>query len=68
MKTFVVAYIDWFDYNLKMTDIRAESEIRALYIAADYFGLDTSDLHTIDPKEFKQFCFNCDCMMEAYEI
>lgn len=68
MKTFVVAYINWFDNDLKMTKVEDESAIKALYTGAYINGLDTSDLHTVDPEEFKQFCFDCDCMMEVYEV
>lgn len=68
MKRFIVSYIDWFDYDLKMIEVQAESEIEALYAGAFIFKIDTSDIHTMSIEEFKQECFNMDCMMSAFEI
>lgn len=34
MKKFAIAYIDWFDNELKMSFVEAENELQALYTCA----------------------------------
>lgn len=68
MKRFVVSYVDFFENQLQMTEVHADTEIEALYAGALIYGVDTSDLHTVDPEEFKDWCFNGDCLMKAYEV
>lgn len=65
---YAVSYIDWFDHDLKMATTKADSEIEALYHCATIFGVDMNDVHTTDVEEFKQKCFDMDCMMAAMEI
>lgn len=68
MKRFVVSYVDFFKNQLQMTEVHADTEIEALYACAYIYGVDVSDLHTVDPAEFEDWCFNGDCLMKAYEV
>lgn len=65
---WVVAYIDFFENDLKMSTTFAETEIEALYNTAAIFDFDTGDFKTTDPEEFKDFCSECDCAIEVYNI
>ena len=67
MKKYAVAYIDWFDNELKMSFVEAENELQALYFCAAINGmLMRSNISSVE--DFQQECFNCDCMMAAKEI
>lgn len=66
MKKFAVAYIDWFDNELKMSFVEAENELQALYSCAYINGIAMeSDISSVE--DFQQRCFDCDCMMAAKE-
>lgn len=67
MKKFAVAYIDWFDHELKMSFVEAENELQALYFCAAINGmLIRDDISSVE--DFQQECFDCDCMMAAKEV
>lgn len=67
MKKYVVAYIDWFDNELKINFVNAESELCALYDCA-YFNEMEIRNNISSVEEFQQECFNNDCMIAAKEI
>ena len=67
MKKYVVAYIDWFNNELKMSFVEAENELQALYFCAAINGiLMRSNISSVE--DFQQECIDCDCMMAAKEI
>lgn len=67
MKKFAVAYIDWFDNELKMSFVEAENELQALYSYAFINGMEMeSNISSVE--DFQQKCFDCDCMMAAKEV
>lgn len=67
MKKYVVAYIDWFDNELKINFVNAESELCALYTCAYLNGMEMRhDISSVE--DFQQECFDCDCMMATKEI
>ena len=67
MKKYVVAYIDWFDNELKMSFVETENELQALYFCAAINGmLMKSNISSVE--DFQQECIDCDCMMTAKEI
>lgn len=67
MKKFAVAYIDWFDNELKMSIVNAENELQALYSCACVNGIEMRN-NISSVEDFKQECFNMDCMMGAKEV
>lgn len=67
MKKYAIAYIDWFDYDLKINFVEANSELEALYKGADLNGIEMrNNISSID--DFQQECFNMDSMMSAKEV
>ncbi len=66
MRRFIVACINFYDYNMVMTEVKANSRIDAFYEAADLFGLNIC--YTSNEEEFKQACFDLDLAIEVYEI
>lgn len=68
MKRFVVSYVDFFENQLQMKEFQAESEVAALYIAAEFFGVETGDFQATDAEDFEDWCFNVDRLMKAYEV
>lgn len=67
MKKYVVAYIDWFNNELKISFTEAENELCALYNCAYFNGIEMrSDISSVE--NFQQECFDSDCMMAAKEI
>lgn len=68
MKRFVVSYVNFFENQLQMKEFQAESEVAALYMAAKFFGIETGDFHATDAEDFEDWCFDCECLMKAYEV
>lgn len=68
MKRFVVSYVDFFENQLQMKEFQAESEVAALYMAAEFFGVETGDFQATDAEDFEDWCFDGDCLMKAYEV
>lgn len=67
MKKYVVAFINFFDNDLKIEFVEAENELIALYIGSTLFNWEMpNDIASI--KDFKTECFNMDCMMDVKEI
>lgn len=71
-KTFIVAYIDWFDYNLILERITASSWEDAVVQHSKYpfkdSETDAPNAVITDADAFKQECFDCDCMMSWIEV
>lgn len=68
MNKWAVAYIDFFDNDLQISVTYANNKIEALYNAAEFFGWDTRDFNIVDPDDFKAFCIEHDCAIEAYRL
>lgn len=68
---YVVGYINWYDNDLKHVIVEANDALEAMIKAgAEHFGFDvTNDTDNFsDVETFKQYCFDCDCMMDAIQI
>lgn len=70
MIDFVVGYIDWFNNELTLEQIKAETWQEAVQKHTKYpFSTDDYILSKLTcPETFKQECFNCDCMMSWIEV
>ncbi len=68
MKRFVVAYMDLFNNNLTQEIIKSNSSMGALWTKLVNQGWDMSGTRFENEEELKQFAFDCDCMVSAYEI
>lgn len=67
MKKFVVAYISFFDNNLKQQIVTGTDELSVMQYVMMQNGVDLTDT----PKEIealKQFAFDCDSMISAIEV
>lgn len=67
MKKYAVAFINFFDNDLKIEFVEAENELIALYIGSTLFNWEMpNDIASVE--DFKTECFNMDCMMDVKEI
>jgi hypothetical protein len=72
MKKFVIGYVNFYDNNLILELIEAESEHQARWQhsslqSADWEGCN-QDTHQMTPDEFQQWCFDCDMLISSIEI
>ena len=67
-KLFATAYINWFDYELEMELVFANSREEAMValLVKKEFDIDGEELNTIE--QIKKFAFDGDCMVDAIEI
>ncbi len=66
MKTYVVAFIDFFENVLKLTKIEAEDEVEA---AKRYLGTEVWELREgATLEDIQDTCFNCDCCINVIEV
>ncbi len=68
MKTFIVAYMDYFDNDLTQTKVEAETIEEAVLSRLGIKGYDTSDWTKMRYHEIKDEAFNCDSLVSAYEL
>lgn len=71
MSRWAISYINFFNNDLLMGVIEATNQIDAMQEALIIFGeWNKNDIpdNIDDPEDFKQFCFNCDCMVGAISI
>lgn len=68
MKQFIVGHIDWYDHNLTLERVEAKDWREAFTKHSKAQELFSSDPVPEDLKAAKQFCFDCDCMMDAIEV
>jgi len=69
MKTFIVAYINWFDHELVQERVTAEDWRDAFTKHSKANELwPTKASVPDDAEEARQHCFDCDCMMDAFEV
>ncbi len=68
-KSFCVSFINFFDNDLTSKVVEAVSELdAALLYLEKYQNFNFYDKIFEDLEQLKQFCFNCDCMINAIEI
>ena len=67
-KTYVVAWISWFDHELHQEKVEALNEYHALEVSKqDMVSL--QNMHEItNMQDLKQFAFDCDGMISVLEI
>lgn len=71
MKTFAVAFISFFDNELIVQFIKAETFQKAVMKYSSevwnmFDGFDVEEKKTLE--EWKQFSFDCDSMIDAREV
>lgn len=65
MKTFVIAYMNFFDNNLCLEKVNALSKDEALGIALKKLNLEG---FFESEEDIKSYAFDCDSLIEAIEI
>lgn len=71
MNKWAISYIDFFDNDIIMGITEAIDQIDAMQKALVIFGKwNKNDIPDgiDDPEDFKQFCFDCDCMVGAISL
>lgn len=69
MSKFVVGYIDWFDHNLKLELIEADTWREAVSSHSSFPWKEEGYTPNMkDPEAFKHECFDADCMMSWLEL
>lgn len=70
MKKFVVSYIDFFDNDLTSVIIEASNEFDSMIkYLEQYQNVELYDHPKIkDENDIKEFCFNCDAMINSIKI
>jgi len=71
MRQFAVGYINFYDNELTVEIVEAdtEQEARWKHSKNDPTGWgDISGTDLMDRKEFKEWCFDCDMMVDVIEI
>ncbi len=67
MKTYIIAYISFFDNDLKLKQVVAESELKAgIAFLLNEQLIDKDDI-VVNMEQLKQFAFDCDSMIEVKE-
>lgn len=67
-KTYVVAWINWFDHELHQEQVQALNDYHAIELAnQDMISLE--NLHEFtNIQDLKQFAFDCDGMISVLEV
>jgi len=71
MTTFVVGHINWSENELRLEKIEAQSWQTAVSVHSKFPWKDEAQgdqPDMSDPEQFKQTCFDCDCMMNWLEV
>lgn len=71
MTKFVTSYVNLFNHEIRMQVIEAETYLDAMKATLLKLGaIDTLDslANYIDEEELKSYCFDIDCLVEAFEI
>lgn len=65
MKTFVVAYLNFFDNDLKVEKVKANTEVEAIkkYLGGEWVFPEGATLNDI-----QDICFNADTCINAIEV
>ncbi len=69
MKKFVVAYMDYMNNDLNQQVIEGYTPVHVMLTMLKLKDYDISETsHLVTEEDVKQFAFDCDCMVSAYEI
>lgn len=73
MKQFVVAFIDWSDNELRLEKVEAADWRNAVHKHTKYpwhgeLQDDPLAVGSLSEDDFKQQCFDCDCLMNWIEL